>query len=191
MRFLKWLNRNEPSDQRQKFEDTDEGKEFIEKYKASCEKRRLLKEEWERTTPQEKKDQVKLFDIIFPIFFFGYLAALIWGLKSEKELYVLCFEGCISLVSLILFFIKPKFVKYPNCFMMPVIAIGAVVFMYFYLEVFFGFSAFSKQTTDDGINFEKVEKEETFEIDEELLKSNLDSREYIEDSEKYGREFYE
>ena len=31
MRFLKWLNRNKPSDQRQKFEDTDEGKEFIEK----------------------------------------------------------------------------------------------------------------------------------------------------------------
>ena len=102
MRFLKWLNRNKPSDQRQKFEDTDEGKEFIEKYKASCEKRRLLKEEWERTTPQEKKDQVKLFDIIFPIFFFGYLTTILFNiLTHSSNLYL---YGCLLQIGILYLF---------------------------------------------------------------------------------------
>ena len=71
MGLYNWLNRNRinPSDKKQKWEDTDEGKDFMERYKASLEKRKLLKEEWERTTPPEKKEQVKLFQVIFPIFF--------------------------------------------------------------------------------------------------------------------------
>lgn len=142
MGLFNWLNRNRinPSDKKQKWEDTDEGKDFMERYKASLEKRKLLKEEWERTTPPDKKEQVKLFQVIFPIFFLGYVAALFWGFKTNKELMVLACTCCISLISLVLFFIKPKFVKYPNCFMMPVIAFGCAAVIYVYLGLEFGFN---------------------------------------------------
>ena len=118
MGLFNWLNRNRinPSDKKQNWEDTDEGKDFTEKYKVGLEKRKLLKEEWERTTPPEKKEQVKLFQVIFPIFFLGYVAALFWGFKTNKELMVLACTCCISLISLVLFFIKPKFVKYPKSY---------------------------------------------------------------------------
>ena len=162
MGLFNWLNRNRinPSDKKQKWEDTDEGKDFMERYKASLEKRKLLKEEWERTTPPDKKEQVKLFQVIFPIFFLGYVAALFWGFKTNKELMVLACTCCISLISLVLFFIKPKFVKYPNCFMMPVIAFGCAAVIYVYLGFEFGFNYKTRGKEKVDIFYKKNETDE-------------------------------
>lgn len=179
MGFLTWLHRNRPYETRPKWEGTDEGKEFVAKYKADLERRRLLKEAWERTTPPEKKEQVKLFKIILPIFFLGYVAVLFWGFKANKELWGLLCECCLSLVSLIFFFIKPRFVKYPNSFMMPVIAFGGAAFMYIYMGLMFGFDP--KTRNKSHVDYEKIEKngiEREFDEGEELSKSDFDNLEY-------------
>lgn len=162
MKFLNWLNRNKqnPSDKNQKWQETDEGKDFMEKYKTSLEKRKLLKEQWEQTTPPDKKEQVKLFQIIFPIFFLGYVVALYWGFKANKELYVLACECGLSLLSLILFFAKAKFIKYPNCFMMPVIAFGCTTFIYVCLGLQYGFNFKNRGRERVDIFYEKEEAEE-------------------------------
>lgn len=180
MNIFKWLYRNNSSEPKQKFEDTEEGKEFIEKYKSSLEKRKLLNEEWERTTPPEKKAQVKLFKIIFPIFFFIYFAFLFWGFNTNKELYVLGVEFCISFVSLIFFFIKPKFVKYPNCFMMPVIAFGSMILFYVYLGLDYGFNfkAIGKETVDIYSEKEEDFIEKTLKEKPELSMSDFENLEY-------------
>lgn len=180
MGILGWLNRNRPSENKPKWEDTEEGKDFIEKYRASMEKRKLLKEEWERTTPPEKKEQVKLFKIIFTPFFLVYIGFLFWGFfKAKNELWVLLAEGCIALVSLILFFVKPKFIKYPNCFMMPVIAFGSTVLFYVYLGLGYGFNPNRRDSL--LIDYNKIEKTEIeMQLDDEgeLSKSDFENREY-------------
>lgn len=181
MGIINWFNRNKPSGQKTKWEDTDEGKSFVEKYKESLEKRKRMKEEWERTTPPEKKEQVKLFKIIVTAFILVYLAALFWGFKTNRELYVLLFEACISLISLIFFFIKPKFVKYPNCFMMPVIALGCMLFMYIQLGTMFGFDMKNRGKENVDIFYEKGEADENKDIlneRKELSKSDFDNLEY-------------
>lgn len=181
MRIINWLNRNKPSGQKTKWEDTEEGKTFVEKYKESLEKRKCMKEEWERTTPPEKKEQVKLFKIIVTVFIFVYLVALFWGFKTNRELYVLLCEACISLLSLIFFFVKPKFVKYPNCFMMPVIALGCMLFMYIQLGTMFGFDMKNRGKENVDIFYEKSEADEIKDIlneREELSKSDFDNLEY-------------
>lgn len=181
MGIINWLNRNKPSGQKTNWEDTEEGKAFVEKYKESLEKRKRMKEEWERTTPPEKKEQVKLFEIIVTLFIFVYLSVLFWGFKTNREFYVLLCEACISLLSLILFFIKPKFVKYPNCFMMPVIALGCMLFMYIQLGSIFGFDMRNRGKADENKNILNERKE--------LSKSDFDNLEYTNFLKENGFEF--
>lgn len=124
-----------------RWEDTDAGKEFKEKCIQDAIHRREENERWERETPIERKEQYKLFKIFFSIFFLSYFIILVFGFLYFKELFVLLGEFIFSIISLILFFIKPKKIKYPNCFMMPVIAFGCTLLMYISLGVsIFGFN---------------------------------------------------
>lgn len=140
MWFFNWLNRNNTVYTNAKWEDTEEGRRFYEKCLSNAEKRAREKEEWERTTPPERKEQVKLFKIFFTFFLFLYAGLLLWGFKTGNEIWVLLGECVFSGISLALFFMKPKFVKYPNCFMMPVIAMGCIVLVYAYMGVGLGFN---------------------------------------------------
>lgn len=139
MKLFRWLKRND-YDKKLSWEETAEGKAFCEKYKESAIRRAKENEAWERDTPVERKIQVKLFKIFFTIFFILYSLLLIWGFNIGKELWFLLGELILSLISLCMFFCKPKKVKYPNCFMMPVIAFGCVVLIYVYMGLTWGFN---------------------------------------------------
>lgn len=123
-----------------KWEDTEEGKRFYEKALLNAKKRIIAKEEWERNTPPERKEQVKLFKIFFTFFLLTYFAFLFTGFRKGIELYVLLAEGSLTLVSFIFYKIKPKKIKYPNCFMMPVIAFGCIILLYIMLGFDYGFN---------------------------------------------------
>ncbi|WP_149554534.1 hypothetical protein [Treponema pectinovorum] len=139
MNIFNWLNRNK-NNSNLKWEDTEKGKKFYQKYFYDAKKRKLEKEEWEKNTPPERKTQVKLFKIIFTAFYATYVILLLIGFKFCKELWVLLGLGLFSGISLVLFFVKPKVVKYPNCFMMPVLALGCTALLYLYIGIMHGFN---------------------------------------------------
>lgn len=123
------------------FEETQRGKAVIEKMKEDAAERARKNEEWERTVSPERKEQAKLFKIIFTPVFTVYVGLLFYGYHKGLALLLLGAELFLSLVSLTLFFVKPKFVKYPNCFMMPVVAFGCALMFFVYFGGMFGFSA--------------------------------------------------
>lgn len=129
---------NRRNENKVNWEDTKEGKAFAEKVKLDAERRAREKIEWEMNVPQEKKEQVKLFKIIITICTVIFAAFLFAGFMHKKELIVLSIEGAIALMSFILYKIKPKFVKYPNCFMMPVITFFFMLLFSVYLYFTFG-----------------------------------------------------
>ncbi len=146
------------------YEETPRGKEFAEKMRIEAEERARKNEEWERTVPPERKEQVKLFKIFFSIFFIGFFILLWYGFFKRLALVFLACGFIFAMLSLALFFIKPKFVKYPNCFMMPVLAFACDAVMFVFLGFQHGFSAsfdkemFSKSRTTETV-IEKTEEE--------------------------------
>ena len=130
---------NKKSEQN-KWEDTENGKRFSLKYSADFERRIKEKEEWEKNTPPEIKEQVKLFKIFFTLFFIPFGFILMFAFDRQKELIALFAFFIIALVSFLFFLIKPKKIKYPNCFMMPVIAFGCICLFYFFLGFKYGFN---------------------------------------------------
>lgn len=163
MGLLEFLFRNK-TDKNIPWEETAKGKEFAEKMRIEAEERARKNEEWERTVPPERKEQVKLFKIFFSIFFIGFFILLWCGFFTKLALVFLCCEFIFAMLSLALFFIKPKFVKYPNCFMMPVIAFCCSAVMFVFLCSMYGFSAsfdkemFSKNKNPETV-IEKTEEE--------------------------------
>lgn len=158
MKILEWLNRNRNTSISE-WENTEEGRRFYQKCLSDAEKRRFEKEEWERTVPPEKKEQAKLFKILFTLFFALYTVLLHFGFKTGSELWVLAGEGIFSGISLALFFIKPRHVKYPSCFMMPVVAMGCVSLFYFYMGFHFGFNPELRKKSAPGNSAVRTERE--------------------------------
>lgn len=193
MSIFDWLNRNRIKYTSEKWEDTEEGKRFYEKCLSDSKKRLREKEEWERTVSPENRLQLRLFKIFFTIFLFLYAGFLFWGFKARKELCVLLGEFILSGISLGLFFLKPKCVRFPNCFMMPVIAMGCSVFLYVYMGFSFGFNPDNRKMglreTRTEFKDERCEvPENDSELDEEyfiwLMENNLIEKEEIENSMK-------
>lgn len=118
------------NDERVSWEETERGKEFKEKVTREAEERARKNAEWEINTPPERKEQYKLFKIYFSIFFITFIVALFVGFNLGCPLPIFIGEAVIATISFVLFKIKPKNVKYPNCFMMPVIAIGCTFLFY-------------------------------------------------------------
>lgn len=208
MDLLKFLFRNK-TDKDTPWEETTKGKEFAEKVRLEAEERARKNEEWERTVPPERKAQYKLFKIFFTIFFLLFVALLIYGFYSKLALIFLGCEFIFAGISLIFFFIKPKFVKYPNCFMMPVIAFGCSALFFVFLGFQYGFSSsfdknmFCKNKIKDGakveINLENSDKEKMFFEDEKdfndseytkfLRENNLENSEELKnDYMEYRRD---
>ena len=160
MNILNWFNRNK-KDYSTNWEETENGKRFYQECLSNAEKRRLEKEIWERTTPYEKKYQVKLFKIFVTFFSITYTVLLYIGFKMGNELWILLGEFLLSGFSLLLFFIKPKFIKYPNCFLMPVIAFALIIFLYLYMGFYlFGFNPNERKNLNDETCIELVKENE-------------------------------
>ena len=132
MKLFGFLKRNVDEFQKP-WEETKAGKDFYEKTYRDALRRQEENEEWEKKTPPERKEQVKYFKIIITACTLIYAAALYAGFIYMKELLVLLVEGCIALVCFLLYKIKPRAVKYPNCFMMPVIAFLFMILFSIYL----------------------------------------------------------
>lgn len=88
--------------------------EMVEKIKAD--------KEFIQNLPPEKQTEYKLFKIFFTIFMIGFFLAANFGYRHGFLIKVLFPEAVITLVSLILWKIKPKKIKFPSVCMMPVIA---------------------------------------------------------------------
>ncbi len=178
-KIIQWLNRN--NHKGVKWEDTEEGKRFYQKCFEDGKKRAIENAEWERNTPPEKKEQVKLFKIFVTIFLLGYASLLFWGFSVGKEFLVLAGEFILSMISLLCFFIKPKKIKYPNCFMMPVIAMGCIVILYLEMGYNFGFNPKTrlKKTEEVETLFSEDEGSDETEYSEWLYENNLIEKEEI------------
>lgn len=191
MSIFSWFKRNESKRlSPEEWSQTERGKKFV----ADIKQRQLKKEEWEKTVSPERKEQVKLFKIFFSLCFGIYLVALIFGFIKGFPLVILGCEIIISIVSFVLFKIKPKKVKYPNCFMMPVIAIFCTSLIYVSLAVdFFGYwvkkpAKKNDKTTTFSENSKILSKDEFENLDySKFLKDNdvIDSDELSEDYEEY------
>lgn len=171
MKLLNWLKRN--SAENKKWEETEAGKRFYDKIFADCKKRNLKEEEWEKNTPPEKKEQVKLFKILFTAFFISFSAVLVYSFHFYKELIVLTIEGAVALVSFFCFLKKLRIIKYPNCFMMPVIAFFCTLLIYLMLGFNHGFNPQKRKETDSteyffGRDYTKFLKENEIETEKEL-----------------------
>lgn len=192
MSIFSWFKRNESKKlSPEEWSQTERGKKFV----TDIEQRKLKKEEWEKTVPPERKEQVKLFKIFFSLCFGIYLVALFYGFIKGFPLIVLGSEFIISIVSFVLFKIKPRKVKYPNCFMMPVIAIFCTSLIYVSLAVdIFGYWVKKPVLKNDNSiatpseNSKILSKDEFENLDySKFLKDNdvLDSDELSEDYEEY------
>lgn len=195
MSIFSWFNRNDHKGlSAEEWAETELGRRFGE----DVEMRRLEKYEWEKNVPQDRKDQVKLFKIFFSIFFGIYFIALFIGFKKGFPLVVFGIETLVSCSGFVLFKVKPKKVKYPNCFMMPVLASFCMVFLYIYLAVgFFGYW-FKKPvsvTELEGIeefDGKLLSKKEFSELEySKFLKDNnvIDSNDLTESYEEYRRDY--
>lgn len=179
MGLMKFLFRNK-TDKNIPWEETKRGKEFSEKMRVEAEERARKNAEWENTVPPERKEQYKLFKIFFTIFF-GLFVALLWfGFYTKLALIFLGGECLIAALSLVLFFVKPKFVKYPNCFMMPVIAFGCSALFFIYLGVQFGF--------DSSFDKNMFVKNKTETVITEDVSGGLENTEEISNSENLESE---
>lgn len=192
MNIFSWFRRNESKKlSAEEWSQTERGKKFV----TDIEQRQLKKEEWEKTVPPERKEQVKLFKIFFSLCFGIYLVALIFGFLKGFPLIVLGSEFIISIVSFMLFKIKPRKIKYPNCFMMPVIAIFCTSLIYVSLAVdFFGYWVKKPVLKNDNSSTTSSENSKILSKDEfenldysKFLKDNdvLDSDELSENYEEY------
>lgn len=192
MNIFSWFKRNESKKlSAEEWSQTERGKKFV----TDIEQRQLKKEEWEKTVPPERKEQVKLFKIFFSLCFGIYLVALIFGFLKGFPLIVLGSEFIISIVSFMLFKIKPRKIKYPNCFMMPVIAIFCTSLIYVSLAVdFFGYWVKKPVLKNDNSSATSSENSKILSKDEfenldysKFLKDNdvLDSDELSENYEEY------
>jgi len=72
--------------------------------------------------PKERREQLRLFKIIFPIFFVVFFISVFFGFYSGLIIQILSVEAAIALVSLALYKFNPFKAVYPNCFLMPVFA---------------------------------------------------------------------
>ncbi len=88
--------------------------EMVEKIKAD--------KEFIQNLPPEKQTEYKLFKIFFTIFMIGFFLAANFGYRHGFLIKVLLPEAVITLVSFILWKIKPQKIKFPSVCMMPVIA---------------------------------------------------------------------
>ena len=88
--------------------------EMVEKIKAD--------KEFVQNLPPEKQTEYKLFKIFFTIFMIGFFLAANFGYRHGFLIKVLLPEAVITLVSFILWKIKPQKIKFPSVCMMPVIA---------------------------------------------------------------------
>jgi len=139
------------------FEETQRGKAIFEKMKKDAAERARKDEEWERTVTPERKEQARLFKIIFAPVFTVYVGLLFYGYHTGLALVFLGAEFILTLASIAFFFIRPKFVKYPNCFMMPVVAFGCALMFFVYFGGMFGFSAaFDRKMIASEQGIEKV-----------------------------------
>ena len=134
MGLIQFLKRNE-TDKNTPWEETPAGKKFSAKIQEEALQRQREKEYIELTVPAEKREQVMLFKIIMTPFAVVFFIAAFFAMRKGILLWVLLIEAGISLVSLALFFIKPKFVKYPNCFMMPLLAFACVAMTFLTMAV--------------------------------------------------------
>lgn len=123
------------------FEETQRGKAIFEKMKEAAAERARKDEEWERTVSTERKKQARLLKIVFAPVFTVYVGLLFYGYHTGLALVFLGAEFILSLASIAFFFIRPKFVKYPSCFMMPAVAFGCALLFFVYFGGMFGFSA--------------------------------------------------
>lgn len=193
MSIFSWFKRNEhKSLSAEEWAETELGKRFVE----DVEMRRLEKYEWEKNVPQDRKDQVKLFKIFFSIFFGIYFVALFAGFKKGCPLAVFGIETLVSCLGFVLFKVKPKKVKYPNCFMMPVLASFCMFFLYVYLAA--GFFGYWFKKPAPAAELEKIEKPDGRLLSEKefseleyskFLKDNnvIDSDSLTESYEEYRR----
>jgi len=175
MSFFSIFNRNKHYGNI-KWEDTEEGKAFKQQCIIDAKRRKAEKEEWERNTPYEHKVQIKLFKIIFAFFLFLFAALLFLGFRHNVELFVLLFETVFTFVCFIVWKIKPKVIKYPTCFLMPLIALWCNILLYVYMACeIFGFNpserevrvkntnqTYSESEQDDGSEYFKFLEENNF-----------------------------
>lgn len=107
---------------------TEHGKKFMKECELAAEAGRKKQEEFQAKIIPERAVQLKWFKLFFVIFFLGYILSFFIGIGFNLNVKVIFYSDCaISLISLILFFVKPKFIKFPNCFVMPVIAFFSVL----------------------------------------------------------------
>lgn len=72
----------------------------------------------------EKQTEYKLFKIFFSIFMIAFFLAADLGYRFCFLLPVLITEIVITLVSFVLWKVKPKIIKYPSVCIMPLVAFG-------------------------------------------------------------------
>lgn len=164
MTLLGFLFRNKKKED-VPWEETKAGKVFYEKSLQEAIKRKEEKEEWERNTPPDRKEQVKYFKIIITIFTLGFAAAVYVGFMYMKELQVLAAEGLIALASFVLYKVKPKRIKYPNCFMMPVIAFAFMLL--FSVYVYFSMGQYVREAYRESLKEQESSLEEPAEETDE------------------------
>lgn len=165
---------------------TERGKSFNEKMKKIAEQNAKNKEEYEKNTPPEKKEQVKLFKKIFTPVFIVFAIAMYWAFYSYKVIPVYVCEVVIAAASFVLFKRPPKKVKYPNCFMMPVIALFCSTLFSLYLCTNFGFDRVIKFAPEKVTEIEVVEEEPPFKSMVDFFES--DYTQWIEESGIQSRE---
>lgn len=195
MSIFSWFKRNEHKNlSAEEWAETERGKRFVK----DVERRKLEKHEWEKNVPQDRKEQVRLFKIFFSIFFGIYFIALFLGFKKGFPLVVFGIETLVSCAGFILFKVKPKKVKYPNCFMMPALATFCMFFLYIYLAAgFFGYwfkkpvpaTELERTEEPDG---KLLSKKEFNELEySKFLKDNnvIDNNDLTESYEEYRRDY--
>lgn len=136
--------------------------EMVEKIKAN--------KEFIQSLPPEKQMEYKLFKIVFSIFMivFYLLAWFAYERGFIKTLVpALIIEGVITLVSFIIWKVKPKIIKYPSVFAMPLIAYGLTLL---------GVGGFF---LSDALEGRFVKQEESIEIgSEQSIESKQETNEY-------------
>lgn len=108
--------------------------QFEQWQKKEEEKNKKLQEDMEeklkaeneliQNLPPEKQTEYKLFKIFFSIFMIAFFLAADLGYRFGFLLPVLITEIVITLVSFVLWKVKPKIIKYPSVCIMPLVAFG-------------------------------------------------------------------
>lgn len=122
MKFLKSFNY-------EKWQESSQGKSFKERIEKSIEEYKIKEEELYANADPDKLIQAKLFKIIIVPVFIIYCIAVFVGYKFYKIPFVFLGMTVITCICLLLFYKPPKFIKYKNCFLMPVFAFIMTIFM--------------------------------------------------------------